>query len=299
MDEWLDKQREGEWGALQEHTEILKSLFRGKISTDTAAKEVVQSVKNSTKPTDADYQFTQLVLDAAAEFQATQKPIIALLRDIHQVDSTPNEVMVSFNMYLREKRDALEGERYFSEPESGHRLETSAGPQAVVTPGDRWVNYNGFWARLSFHAGLTFFKGAVFGFFCLRELLEYNSDTREQKYQVEIKPVPMRPFRGPPISMEKLIEYDVMAAVPWVSPALYDMKNSDFGDGWQRGFAVKTDLWSGEPGLSKGRWQLWKEGLERIAERDDLGESVREAAANAAAAIGAFGEGSNQSSKDG
>lgn len=295
MDEWLDKQREGEWGALQEHTEILKSLFRGKISTDTAAKEVVQSVNGKTKPSDAAYQFSQLVLNAATDFQATQEPIVALLRDIHQVDSTPNEVLADFNMYLREILDSLEAERYFSEPESEHKLETSAGSQAV-TPGDRWVNYNGFYASLVFQAGFASI-GAVFGFFRLRDLLEYNSDTHEQRRQAMIKPTPMRPFTGPPISKEKQLEYDVMAAVSWVSPALYDMQNTDFGHGWARGIAVPTDLWSGEPGLSKGRWQLWKECLKRIAERDDLRESVREAAANAAAAIEAFGEGSKSAAQ--
>lgn len=293
MDRWLDKQREGEWGALEEYTEILKNLFRGKISTDTAAKEVVESVMSKIKPPDAAYQFSQLVLDAATEFQATQEPIVALLRDIHAVNSTPNKVLVDLNMYLREKLDSLEARRCFSEPESEDKLETSAGSQAV-TPGDRWVNYNGFYANLVSHAGFAS-DGAVFGFFCLRDLLEYNSDTREHKRHAMLKSTP---FKAPPISMERLMEYDVMAAVSWVSPALYDMQNTVFGDVWARGIAVKTDLWSGEPGLSKGRWQLWKERLERIAERDDLRESVTETAANAAAKIGAFGEGSYQLPKD-
>lgn len=289
MEKWLDKQREGEWGALQEHTDILKNLFRGKISTETAAKEVFESVKSKTTPSDAAYRFSQLVLDTASEFQATQEPIVALLRDIHEVNLAPNKVLDDFNMYLREQLDSLEGRRYFSEPESEDQLETSAGSSGAVTPGDRWVNFNVFYANLAFHAAFAS-DGAIFGFFRLRDLLEYSSETREQKRHEMLKAAPFK--KAPPISMEKLTEYDIKAAVCWVSSVLYDTQNSLFGDYWARGLAVQTDFWTAEPGLSKGRWQLWKERLERIAERDDfhLHRSVKEAAADAAAAIGAFGE---------
>ena len=293
MEKWLDEQREGEWGALKEHTDILKNLIREKVSAETAAKELVESVMSKETPSDAAYRFAQLVLKAAAEFQATQEPIVALLKDIRKINHTPNKALVDFNIYLRDQLDSLHERRYFSESESGHGLETSPG-LGPVTPGDRWVNYNAFFANLVLQAGFAP-DGAVFGFFCLRDILEYSSETLEQKRNAVLESTT---FKAPPIPKEKLIEYDIMASVRWVSSALYNTQNADFGDLWARGIAVKTDFWTGEPGLSEGRWQLWKERFEHMAERDDLHQSVNEATAEAAAAIGAFGKDSHLRRKE-
>lgn len=146
--------------------------------------------------------------------------------------------------------------------------------------------FNRFWACLVVRRSIVS-EGAVFGFFCLRNVLEYNFDTVERKFNAVLKSTTFKDITSIPI--KKLLEYDVEAAVRWLSQAMFDTENSAFGKHWARAIAVETDLWSGEqPGLSIERWRLWKERLDLIAEREDLDPSMRKSAGEAARMIVSF-----------
>ena len=295
MEKWLEKQRQGEWGALRTHTDILLRLIQDQLSAETAAKQLVESVMSAEKPADDAYRFCQLVLNAAAEFAATHEPITALLQQIRNIPSStsnPNKALFEFNMYLRDKLDSLHERRYFKEPE-----ETSPGSASGsgTTPSDRWINYNAFFAHLVLSAGFAP-DGSVFGFFRLRDILEYHRSTLEQKRKAVLDSTT---YKAAPIPAPQLIECDLLAALRWVTPALYATSNRVFGPLWVRGIAVPTELWTGgeeQPGLSEGRWRLWKDRLEHFAESEDLRPEVKKAVVEGAKAIEGFGSGHSSSS---
>lgn len=80
------------------------------------------------------------------------------------------------------------------------------------------------------------------------------------------------------------ISYDAEAVAQWIifaGPRLHVLSNDFFGEGWQGGFATRTDLWDGEPGVSSGRWDLWRSQLELRIRQGWLSERAEEAARQA------------------
>jgi hypothetical protein len=282
MKNWLDKKRQGEWGALQEHTEILKSLSQGDVLAETAAKKLMESITTAKKPSGSVYRFCELLLSAAAErgFDEIAKSFMELLEEIRKIPPTPNRIFGDINMYIRGKWDSLYEKRYFSEPEDERSSKIAS---EIITPGEKWVNFNRFLACLVRRTIVS--EEAIFGFFCLRDILEYSFDTLDREFNAVLKPTT---FKSKPITMEKLLGCDVKAAVCWVSQAMFDTDNRAFGKSWTRGIETKTDMWNGEPGMSIERWRLWKERFELISEREDLHPNVRKSASEAANMIASF-----------
>jgi predicted nucleic-acid-binding protein len=106
MKNWLDQQKQEESSAWQEHTDILKSLIQGDLSTKTAAKKVMKSITTAKKPSISTYHFFELVLNAVAERWRDEiaKSIIELLEEIRKIPPPPNRNFADINMYIRGKR---------------------------------------------------------------------------------------------------------------------------------------------------------------------------------------------------
>jgi hypothetical protein len=163
-------------------------------------------------------------------------------------------------------------------PEDGEDVE------APTTSGGRWVNYNIFTVRL---ATSGYDNGYfMFGFFCLRETLEKERESREDEFEKHIR---LSFLERSAIDADNLLNYDLIAAADWVvtgASHMYRLGNSVFGEGLERGMAVKTDFWNGEPGLSSGRWRLWQSRFEHFAEEPYVKEGVRVMCKEAVVAIG-------------
>ena len=164
----------------------------------------------------------------------------------------------------RENYDGISGLRYLWKPED---------KQATVTPGDRWVNYNVFTVKL---ATSGYDDGYfMFGFFCLRETLETKRESREAEFEKHIRPTFLERSA---IDANELLNYDLTAAAQWViigASHMYRLENSVFGESLQRGIAVHTDLWDGNPGFSLGRWRCWWGGFKWFAEQSYVKEEVK------------------------
>lgn len=279
MDQWFSQKASAGDTAFQQCTKILSDYLSGDTESPAAstASAIVTSVNASSKPKDSGFEVTNLLLDTAAQFPSSHSPIIALLPAIRAIPPPPNPVYYHLESMHRENYDGISGLRYLWKPED---------KEAATTPGDRWVNYNVFTVKLA----TSGFDDAyfIFGFFCLRETLETNRQLREAEFEKHIRPSFLERSA---IDAEELLNYDLTAAAKWViigASYMYRLGNSVFGEGLQRGIAVKTDFWNGErePGLSWGRWLLWQSKFEHFAEEPCVKEEVRVLCKEAVAAIG-------------
>ncbi|KAI4644794.1 uncharacterized protein J4E78_009613 [Alternaria triticimaculans] len=263
--------------AFQESTKILSDYLSSTTDTPpaTTASAIVTSVNASSKPADTGFEVTNLLLDTVAQFSTSHDPIIALLPAIRAIPPTPNPVYYHLESMHRENYDGISGLRYLWKPED---------KQATTTPGDRWVNYNVFTAKL---ATSGYDNGYfMFGFFCLRDTLEKERESREDEVEKHIRPFSLERSA---IGADDVLNYDLIAAADWVvtgASHMYRLGNSIFVEGLERGIAVKTDFWNGEPGLSSGRWRLWQSRFEYFAEEPYVKEGVRVLCKAAVVAIG-------------
>ncbi|KAI4945599.1 hypothetical protein J4E91_007942 [Alternaria rosae] len=279
MEQWLSQKASAGDNTYQECTKILSDSLSSTTETSpaSAAEALLHSVNASSKPADTGFEVTNLLLDTIAQFPSSHSPIIALLPAIRAISPSPNPVYYHLESMHRENYDGISGLRYLWKPED---------KEATTTPGDRWVNYNVFTVKL---ATSGFDDGYfIFGFFCLRETLETNRQLREAEFEKHIRPSFLERSA---IDAEELLNYDLTAAAKWViigASHMYRLGNSVFGEGLQRGIAVKTDFWNGErePGLSWGRWLLWQSRFEYFAGQLYVKEEVRVLCNEAVAAIG-------------
>jgi hypothetical protein len=277
MDSWFSKRASAGENAFRECARLLADFVSSNTPPASAAEAILRSVSTSSAPGDTAFEFQRLLLDTIAEFSETHDAIIKLLFAIRDIPPSPNPIMVSFASMHRESLDGLSGRRYLWKPED---------KQAPTTPGDRWVNYNVFTVKLA-KSGFDD-KCFIFGFFCLRETLERNQQSRESEFEKHLRPTSLKHSA---ITAEELVNYDVMAAARWVllgGPEMYRFGNAPFEEGWEKGLAAKTDLWDGEPGLSRGRWLLWQGRFDHIADQTYIREEVRTLSKEASAAIGRF-----------
>lgn len=270
MDLWFNNKARAD-----ENARILADFISSDSSPASAAEAILSSVRTSPKPEDKGFAVLTLLQETAAEFPEPHDAIIRLLFAIREIPPKPNPVYYYVHSMHRENLDNLSGLRYRWKPED---------KQARTTPGDRWVNYNVFTAKL---ASSGFEDGYfIFGFFCLRETLETTQQSRESEFEKHLWPASLK---HPEFNADELMKYDLMAAARWVligGPDMYRLGNTLFGETWKRGLAVKTDLWDGEPGLSQGRWLLWQSRFNHIADQSYIPEEVRAMSKEASAAIG-------------
>jgi hypothetical protein len=88
MEEWLDNQTHGEEGALPEHTDLRKRLIQDKVSPETAAKEIVESITRKKNLSEVAHRFIQLVSNAVAESENVLEAILNLLMKIRNMVPT-------------------------------------------------------------------------------------------------------------------------------------------------------------------------------------------------------------------
>ncbi|KAI4656176.1 hypothetical protein J4E93_000895 [Alternaria ventricosa] len=266
MEQWLSQKASAGDKAFQECTKILSDYLSSTTETSAAstASAIVTSVNASSKPADTGFEVTNLLLDTVTQFSTSHDPIIALLPAIRAVPPTPNPVYYHLESMHRENYDGISGLRYLWKPED---------KQATVTPGDRWVNYNVFTVKLAtsgYNDGYF-----MFGFFCLRETLETKKESREAEFEKHIRPTFLERSA---IDANELLNYDLTAAAKWViigASHMYRLENSIFGEGLQRGIAVHTEFWDGNPGFSLGRWRCWWGRFKFFAEEPYVKEEVR------------------------
>ncbi|RYN23765.1 hypothetical protein AA0112_g9226 [Alternaria arborescens] len=266
--------------ARQKCSRILADLVSNDTSPASAAEAILDSVRmSSSKPEDEGFDVVRLLLETVAEFSESHDAIIKLLFAIRDIPPSPNPVYNYLASIHREDYDGLSGLRYLWNPEDKQA-------PTPTTSGDRWVSYNVFTVKL---AESGFDNGYfIFGFFCLRQTLETSRQSRELDFDKHIR---LTLFKHPAINAEELMSYDLMAAAKWVLVGGLDMYRrgkTGFGKGWERGLAVKTDLWDGEPGLSRGRWLLWQSRFDHFADRPYVREEVGALSKEASIAIGEF-----------
>jgi hypothetical protein len=275
MNRWFSQKASAGGNAFQKCTRILADFVSNNTSPASAAEAILSSVNTSSKPSDVGFEVLILLLDTVAEFSGAHDAIIKLLFAIRDIPPLPNLVYYYFASMLRENHDGLWGQRYV------WKLEDK---QAPITPGDRWVNYNVFTVKLAksgFDDGLF-----IFGFFCLREALETSRQSQESEFEKHLRPSSLKHSA---INAEELMSYDLTVAARWIltgGPEMYRLGNAAFGRGWGRGLATKTDLWNGEPGLSRGRWLLWQGRFDHMAEQSYIRKEVRALSKEASAVIG-------------
>ena len=277
MDQWFSQKASDTANASQECTRILANLVSSNHPPASAAEAILHSVRTSSEPGDAAFEFQRLLLDTIAEFSESHDAIIKLLFAIRDIPPSPNPIMASFASMHRENLDDLSGRRYLWTPED---------KQAPTTPGDRWVKYNIFTVKLA--KSRFDDKHFIFGFFCLREALERNQQSRELEFEKRLRPTSLKHSA---ITAEELMGYDVMAAAKWAligGPEMYRLGNAPFEEGWENGLAANTDLWDGEPGLSRGRWLLWQGRFDHMADQSSIREEVRTLSGEASVANGRF-----------
>jgi hypothetical protein len=116
------------------------------------------------------------------------------------IPPSQNSIMISLASIHRDYFDGLSGRRY------PWKLEDK---QAPTTPG---VSNNIFTVKL---AKSRFDDGFfIFAFFCLREALERNRQSRKSEYDKHIQPTSLKHSA---ITAEELMSYDIPAAAKWAS----------------------------------------------------------------------------------
>lgn len=148
-------------------------------------------------------------------------------------------------------------------------------PSVEITNAERYRNFTVFSATL---ARKFDDRGnlRIQAFFDIRDALEMSVESLE-------KDLPQNSL----LSANQVKAIDIEVAALWVvhgGESILTLRNEHFGGDCERGFATETDLWSGEPGFSEERWQLWEGELRQAALSED-DQRRRELALKAAAMI--------------
>ena len=145
--------------------------------------------------------------------------------------------------------------------------------EGEITPPQQWINFN------SFNAGLVAANlgdvDLAWALFTLRDALEVRPENVKSRI--------LDPNSGKPIYIYSI---DVTAAAQWFIHAakiIYHADNSMIHDHWKHALADETELWKGEFGFSRGRWDLWKAQLQAVKRVVGVSEEAEEAAIRALA----------------
>jgi hypothetical protein len=261
LDQWLDREGVGRWGALEQHTQVLKALLQGLVSPSDAAKELVDTASSSSDPSDTAYRLWNLLFHAAASLPAYIDQIVQLALAIRRVPPSPE----SPNKLTYTLWSHWQGVHSFYYT---WRTLRPSSPNSL-TGAEQWINFTNFSAKLVQHGDeMAMRQIGISGFFDLRDALETKPETRTRN-------LPTNAI----VTAKQLLETDTVTAAQWVIYAGFkflDVHNDFFGEAWTKGLSKKTDLWDGGLGFSRGRWKAW-------AERFD--EHQTEAAKEAASVI--------------
>jgi hypothetical protein len=263
LDQWLECEGVGRWGALEQHTRVLKTSLQDQIRPLDAAKELVDTASLSSDPSDTAYRLWNLLFHAAASLPAYIDHIVQLTLAIRRVPSnreSPNKPTYTLWSHWQDVHSY-----YYT-----WRTLRPSSPDSL-TGAEQWINFTIFSAKLVHHGDeMAMRQIGISGFFDLRDALETTLETRTRDLP-----------KNAIVTAKQSLENDVLAAAQWVIFAdskFLHVHNDFFGDAWTRGWSKKTDLWDGEPGFSQARWRFWTGRFDELATEEETSEAVKEAA---------------------
>jgi hypothetical protein len=263
LDQWLECERVGRWGALEQHTRVLKTSLQDQIRPLDAAKELVDTASLSSDPSDTAYRLWNLLFHAAASLPAYIDHIVQLTLAIRRVPSnreSPNKPTYTLWSHWQDVHSY-----YYT-----WRTLRPSSPDSL-TGAEQWINFTIFSAKLVHHGDeMAMRQIGISGFFDLRDALETTLETCTRDLP-----------KNAIVTAKQSLENDVLAAAQWVIFAdskFLHVHNDFFGDAWTRGWSKKTDLWDGEPGFSQARWRFWTGRFDELATEEETSEAVKEAA---------------------
>ncbi|KAJ5473174.1 Protein of unknown function DUF3632 [Penicillium sp. IBT 31633x] len=264
---WFEmKAKDRDYRSARPHTEVVRQLLINTVDPTTAATKLISlDYTNGDTP----WALWNLVYEAAADFDSSHSSLLALLGEFQKADShipgskaedKPSEWLACFGSMWRDKWDIL----------SPHAL--SGWTMSTSQTARRWNNINAFSAKLL--ATTSFSRGAklrAFGLASLRRCLETDPNT----FKVQRKPPWYR------MDLTEMLAADVCAAAQWPIHAgglLWEDTRLEEPELIRRLLPGQTELWKGEQGLTKERWQLWKERFMFMAKYEDFGPNTRQIA---------------------
>jgi hypothetical protein len=264
LDQWLEHEGVERWGALEQHSQVLKKLIHNQTSPQDAAKELVDTASLSPDPSDTAYRFWNLLLHAAASLPAYIDHLVQLILAIRRVPPSPERPnTLSYTLWSHWQ----DTHSYYY---TWRTLRASSSP-ANLTGAQQWINFTTFSARLVQHGDeMAMQQIGITGFFDLRDALETTVGTRAMNLPTNTLVTP-----------EQSLEEDAVTAAQWVTSAgskLLHLHNDFVGNVWYKGLSKNTDLWDGEPGFSQARWKFWADRFDERAIDTDVSEAAREAA---------------------
>lgn len=271
LDQWLEHEGVESWGALEQHSQVLKKLIHNQTSPQDAAKELVDIASLSSDPSDTAYRFWNLLFYAAASLPAYIDHIVQITLAIRRIPPSPERPnTLSYTLWSHWQ----DTHSYYY---TWRTLRASSSTDNL-TGAQRWINFTAFSARLVQHGDeMAMLQIGINGFFDIRDALETTLETRARYLP-----------KNAIVTPEQSLENDTVAAAQWVIYAgskLLHLHNDFFGNAWNKGLSKKTDFWDGEPGFSQARWKFWAARLVERTTKDPGSEEAIEAARDAACLI--------------
>ena len=164
-------------------------------------------------------------------------------------------------------------ECYRDDTQGGKRREPPHYEEGAITPPQKWINFNAFSALLT--AANLGGVALAWALFTLRDALEVQPETPKSRIEA--------PTHGKRVYVYSI---DITAAAQWLIHAAKTIFHADNGmidDHWKSALADETELWKGEFGFSRGRWDLWKAQLQAVERVVGVSDEAKEAAVRALA----------------
>jgi hypothetical protein len=263
LDQLLEREGVGRWDVLEQHTRVLKMSLQDQISPPDAAKELVDTASLSSDPSGTAYRLWNLLFHAAASLPAYIDHIVQLTLAIRRVPPRPESPnKLSYTLWS-----------HWQDVHSYYYTWRTLRPSLPnsLTGAEQWINFAIFSAKLVHHGdGMAMRQIGISGFFDLRDALETTLETRTRDLP-----------KNAIVTAKQSLENDTVAAAQWVILAdskFLDVHNVFFGEAWIKGLSKKTDLWDGEPGFSRERWEFWAERFDEWVAEEEASEAVKEAA---------------------
>jgi hypothetical protein len=271
LDQWLEHEGVQRWGALEQHSQVLKKLIQNQTSPQDAAKELVDTASLSPDPSDTAYRLWNLLFHAAASLPACIDHSVQLTLAIRRVPPSPESPnTLSYTLWSHWQ----DTHSYYY---TWRTLRASSSPDNV-TGAQRWINFTALSAVLVQHGDeMAMQQIGINGFFDIRDALETIVETRAMNLPTNTIVTP-----------EQSLEIDTVAAAQWVIYAgtkLLHLDNDFFGNARNKGLSKKTDLWEGEPGFSQARWKFWADRFDKRVTENPSSEEAIEATKQAASSI--------------
>jgi hypothetical protein len=141
LDQWLEQSVNSERGALHRHTQILRTVIQDKISSENAAKRLIDDTSSSRDTADTAYRLWNLLFHTAANLPSHITAIVNLTLAIYNTPpspQTPNALLYSLWTNWQDIYSYYHTSRTLASPASADTL----------TNADRWINFTCFSASL-------------------------------------------------------------------------------------------------------------------------------------------------------